>query len=310
MKTIKIVIILFFSFLNYTNSYGYFIEIKAKVKDRIITNIDIENEINYLIFLNPKLKNLEIKKVYRIAKDSLITEIIKRNELENFIDFEERNNLVNIIEKKLYMKKNIKDKNEFKKILKDKNLDYEKIKEKLYIEAIWNQYIYDKYSKNLIIDKDELKKKINNQLKKTEKKYEYNLSEIFFREEIDIDNKNRISEIYKSIDNIGFENTANIYSISNTAKNGGLIGWINELQISKIINENLNKLNIDDISEPIKIGNAYIIIKLNDKKELTNNIDINKELEKLINSERNRQLNNFSIIFYKRLKKNIEINEY
>ena len=310
MKTIKIVIILLISFLYHINSYGYLIEIKVKVKDQIITNIDIENEINYLIFLNPKLKNLEIKKVNRIAKDSLITEIIKRNELENFINFEEKSNLVNIIEKKLYMKKNIKDKNEFKKILRDRNLDYEKIKEKLYIEAIWNQYIYNKYSKNLIIDKDDLKKKIKNQLKKTEKKYEYNLSEIFFREEIDIDNKNKISEIYKSINNIGFENTANIYSISNSAKNGGLIGWINELQISKIINENLNKLRVDEISEPIKIGNAYIIIKLNDKKELTNNIDINKELEKLINSERNRQLNNFSIIFYKRLKKNIEINEY
>ena len=310
MKTIKIVIILLISFLYHINSYGYLIEIKVKVKDQIITNIDIENEINYLIFLNPKLKNLEIKKVNRIAKDSLITEIIKRNELENFINFEEKSNLVNIIEKKLYMKKNIKDKNEFKKILRDKNLDYNKIKEKLYIEAIWNQYIYNKYSKNLIIDKDDLKKKIKNQLKKTEKKYEYNLSEIFFREEIDIDNKNKISEIYKSINNIGFENTANIYSISNSAKNGGLIGWINELQISKIINENLIKLRVDEISEPIKIGNAYIIIKLNDKKELTNNIDINKELEKLINSERNRQLNNFSIIFYKRLKKNIEINEY
>ena len=310
MKTIKIVIILLISFLYHINSYGYLIEIKVKVKDQIITNIDIENEINYLIFLNPKLKNLEIKKVNRIAKDSLITEIIKRNELENFINFEEKSNLVNIIEKQLYMKKNIKDKNEFKKILRDRNLDYEKIKEKLYIEAIWNQYIYNKYSKNLIIDKDDLKKKIKNQLKKTEKKYEYNLSEIFFREEIDIDNKNKISEIYKSINNIGFENTANIYSISNSAKNGGLIGWINELQISKIINENLNKLRLDEISEPIKIGNAYIIIKLNDKKELTNNIDINKELEKLINSERNRQLNNFSIIFYKRLKKNIEINEY
>ena len=310
MKIIKIIIILFISYLFHVNSFGNLIEIKVKVKDQIITNIDIENEINYLIFLNPKLKNLEIKKVNRIAKDSLITEIIKRNELENFINFEEKSNLVNIIEKKLYIKKNIKDKNEFKKILRDKNLDYEKIKEKLYIEAIWNQYIYNKYSKNLIIDKDDLKKKIKNQLKKTEKKYEYNLSEIFFREEIDIDNKNKISEIYKSINNIGFENTANIYSISNSAKNGGLIGWINELQISKIINENLIKLRVDEISEPIKIGNAYIIIKLNDKKELTNNIDINKELEKLINSERNRQLNNFSIIFYKRLKKNIEINEY
>ena len=310
MKIIKIIIILFISFLFHVNSFGNLIEIKVKVKDQIITNIDIENEINYLIFLNPKLKNLEIKKLHRIAKDSLITEIIKKKELENFINFEEENNLVNIIEKNLLKKRNIKNKNEFKKILRDQNLDYKKIKEKLYIEAIWNQLIYDKYSKNLVIDKSDLKKKIINQLKRTEKKYEYNLSEIFFREEIDKDNKNKISEIYESINSIGFENTANIYSISNSAKNGGLIGWINELQVSKIINENVNKLSIEDISEPIKIGNAYIIIKLNDKKEITSNIDINKELEKLINSERNRQLNNFSIVFYKRLKKNIEINEY
>ena len=310
MKIIKVIIILFISFLFHVNSFGNLIEIKVKVKDQIITNIDIENEINYLIFLNPKLKNLEIKKLHRIAKDSLITEIIKKKELENFINFEEENNLVNIIEKNLLKKRNIKNKNEFKKILRDQNLDYKKIKEKLYIEAIWNQLIYDKYSKNLVIDKSDLKKKIINQLKRTEKKYEYNLSEIFFREEIDKDNKNKISEIYESINSIGFENTANIYSISNSAKNGGLIGWINELQVSKIINENVNKLSIEDISEPIKIGNAYIIIKLNDKKEITSNIDINKELEKLINSERNRQLNNFSIVFYKRLKKNIEINEY
>ena len=310
MKIIKIIIILFISFLFHVNSFGNLIEIKVKVKDQIITNIDIENDINYLIFLNPKLKNLEIKKLHRIAKDSLITEIIKKKELENFINFEEENNLVNIIEKNLLKKRNIKNKNEFKKILRDQNLDYKKIKEKLYIEAIWNQLIYDKYSKNLVIDKSDLKKKIINQLKRTEKKYEYNLSEIFFREEIDKDNKNKISEIYESINSIGFENTANIYSISNSAKNGGLIGWINELQISKIINENVNKLSIDEISEPIKIGNSYIIIKLNDKKEITSNIDINKELEKLINSERNRQLNNFSIVFYKRLKKNIEINEY
>ena len=310
MKIIKVIIILFISFLFHVNSFGNLIEIKVKVKDQIITNIDIENEINYLIFLNPKLKNLEIKKLHRIAKDSLITEIIKKKELENFINFEEENNLVNIIEKNLLKKRNIKNKNEFKKILRDQNLDYKKIKEKLYIEAIWNQLIYDKYSKNLVIDKSDLKKKIINQLKRTEKKYEYNLSEIFFREEIDKDNKNKISEIYESINSIGFENTANIYSISNSAKNGGLIGWINELQVSKIINENVNKLSIEDISEPIKIGNAYIIIKLNDKKEITSNIDINKELEKLINSERNRQLNNFSSVFYKRLKKNIEINEY
>ena len=73
MKIIKIIIILFISFLFNLNSFGYLIEIKVKVKNQIITNFDIENEINYLIFLNPKLKNLEIKKIHEIAKNSLIT---------------------------------------------------------------------------------------------------------------------------------------------------------------------------------------------------------------------------------------------
>ena len=159
MKIIKIIIILFISFLFNLNSFGNLIEIKVKVKNQIITNFDIENEINYLIFLNPKLKNLEIKKIHEIAKNSLITEIIKKKELEKYVDFKEENNLVNVVENTLLMKKNIKNKDEFKAILKAQNLDYKKIKEKLYIEAIWNKLIYDKYSKNLVINKEELKKK-------------------------------------------------------------------------------------------------------------------------------------------------------
>ena len=310
MQIIKLLLISIFFLLFSLNANGKLIEIKVKVQGEIITNLDIEDEINYLTFLNPKLRNLENKKALNIAKNSLITEIVKKKELEKFTDLEKENNLVDLIENNLITKKNIKSKSEFKKILSTQGLDYEQIKRKLLIEALWNQLIYTKYSKNLVINKSELRNRIQNQIDTTQKKYEYNLSEIVFEEEIDLNLENKIKDIEKSINNIGFENTANIFSISNTAKNGGLIGWINELQISKKIVENIEKIKEQEISKPIKIGNSYIIIKINKKKELKNKIDLEKELEKLINFETNRQLNNYSIIFYKRLKKNLDIDEY
>ncbi len=309
MKKISIIII-FLSFFFNLNVNSNVVEIKVKIQDEVITNLDIENEINYLIFLNPKLKNLDKKKVFKIAKTSLITEIIKKNELKKFVDLQKENNLVNMIERNLLLKKNIKSKNEFKRILNNQNLEYEDVKKKLLIEALWNQLIYQRNSKNIVINKEELRNKIKGQIEGIKKKYEYNLSEIIFEDEIGKNLEDKILEIKNSIDSIGFENTAIIVSISNTAKNGGLIGWINELQISKLILEKIEKLNQDQFSEPIKINNSYLIIKVNQKKELKNKINLEKELEKLINLETNKQLNNFSNIFYKRLRKNVEIYEY
>ena len=136
------------------------------------------------------------------------------------------------------------------------------------------------------------------------------MSEITFSVNVTESVEEKLSKINNSILNIGFENTANIYSISNTSNNGGLIGWVNELQISDQINKNINELAINQISKPIKIPSGFILIKVNDKKVFKQKINIEEELKKLINAERNRQLNSFSIIFYKRLKRNIEINEY
>ena len=155
-----------------------------------------------------------------------------------------------------------------------------------------------------------MRKKILSQIAKEKTKFSYNLSEIFFTDDIEETLDQKIKKINKSIKNIGFENTANIYSISNTSNKGGLIGWINELQLSNIIGKEIKKLNIDEISKVIKIQNGYILIKLNDKKEFNQKIDINDQIKRLINNETNRQLNNFSTILYKRLKKNIDIDEY
>ena len=189
-------------------------------------------------------------------------------------------------------------------------MDYPQIRKKLKLEALWNQLVYKKYFKNIKINKETMRERIIKEFKNSKKKYEYNLSEIVFEEKTNENYEETFKKIINSIKNIGFENTANILSISNTSKNGGFIGWINELQISEKIKNKIKKLKINEVSDPIKIPNGYLIVKLNNKKEFDQKIDVEKELKKLIKYETNKQLNNFSIIFYKRLKQNTEIDEY
>ena len=306
----KITQILFLTFLLIAtnNLYAETIKIVTKVDNTIITNIDIKNEIEYLLFLNPKLKKLNKSKINKIAKDSLITEIIKKKEILKIYDLSKMENFLNSIEERFLKSKNINSKSDFIKILKTRNLDYNNIKNKLHIEALWSQLIYSKYSKNIKINEEELRKNILIQFKK-KKKFEYNFSEILFTENLDESFEETFKRLKNSIKDIGFANTANIFSISSTSKNGGLIGWVNELQISETLKKNVTELKINEVSNPIKISGGYLIIKLNDKKEFKEEIDIENEVKELIAKENNRQLNIYSLIFYKKLKKNIKINE-
>ena len=190
-------------------------------------------------------------------------------------------------------------------------IKYKTIKEKLRTEALWNQLIFKKYSPNLKVNKEQIRKDLLKQYENKKKIYEFDLSEIVYNVKLKESNdlENTFFKIKKSINDIGFSNTANIFSQSNSAKNGGKIGWVNELQISEQIRKNIKSLEINEISKPINIGNRYLLIKLNNKKEFEQEIDIEDQLKKLLNKEKNRQLNNFSIIFFKKLKKNIEIYE-
>ena len=310
MKFNKLIIILILFIFNTSVSFGVEIKIVAGINDEIITNIDIENEKKYLVFLNPKLKELKINDFDNIAKNSLIGEIIKKKELEKIFDINKKYTFVDRIEENLLKQKKINGKNDFISFLNYNNLKYIDIRKKLKIEALWNQLVYKKYFNNIEINKDELRKNITNQFKDSKKKYEYNLSEIVFQEKSNENYKETLKKINNSIKKVGFENTATILSVSNTSKNGGLIGWVNELQISEKIKNKISNLKINEISDPIKIPNGYLLIKLNKKKEFNQKIDIEKELKKLIEMEKNRQLNNFSMIFYKRLKQNTVINEY
>ena len=251
-----------------------------------------------------------MKKLKKLQKNSLITELVKKKELNLLVNLDQNKEIIDVLQNTFLKKKKIKSEKEYLEILKNRGLNYKKIRKKFQIEGLWNQLIYKKFYSNVKINKEELRLRILDKFENSEKKYEYNLSEIVFKESSNESLENLIKKINKNINSIGFENSANMFSISSSAKNGGLIGWINELQISDNINKNIKSLKINSFSEPIKISGSYIIIKINDKRVFKEKINIEDQLNSLISQETNRQLNNFSIIFYKKLKKNLDINEY
>lgn len=310
MNKIKLIIFSLFFLVILKSAYAVTINIKIELENEIVTNVDIDNEKKYLFFLNPKLIELDKFRMENVAKNSLITEIIKKKEVEKFFNLNEHNNLTDILEDKLIKRNNLKNKDDLRKILEIKEIDYERIKEKLKIETLWNQLIYKKYFGNVKIDEAELRARLKNEYDNKKKIYIYNLSEIVLSENINSNSKEIWDIVKKNIKDIGFENTANIYSVSNTAKNGGLIGWINEIQLSPIIKDKIKILEINEISKPIRIQNKYILIKLNDKKDFKQEINLDEQLKALINEETNRQLNNFSSIYFKKIEKNTDINEY
>ena len=291
-----------------TSALSEKIFIFVTVNDKIITNYDIQKEIEYLKILNPRLEELSEKEIFNISKNSLINEIIKKTEIEIFLEIKKENPLVNDYYKNLYTKLNFSNESDFEKSILSK-IDYTSndIKNKLEIELMWNELVYLRYGNQVKIDKDLLIKKIKNI--ENEEKNEYLLSEIVFEKKKDEDLKTLVKKVQSSISEIGFNNTANIYSISDSAKLGGNIGWIEEYNLSNLIFDNLKVLNEGQFTNVIQVGNNYLILKI--EKIRSKKISINKEeeLNKMIKFEKNKQLNQFSRIYFDKTKINYSINE-
>ena len=307
LKNIFLLVLLsIFTFFNTTTKSD--VSIVVSIDQKIITNYDIQNEANYLQILNPDLKQLDKENILKLSKESLVREIIKKNEVEKVFDFSLENPFVNEYLKNLYTKLNFTNENEFNDyIVNFSDYSLDDIKQKLKIEIAWNELIYLKYKNQINIDKEKLKIKINQLSDKTIK--EYKLSEIVFMKRKNENLQDLISLIKSNIKEIGFNNTANIYSISESAKFGGNIGWIDENNLTDKLVESLEKISIGQNTDVIQLGNNFIIIKIDEIKETNSPIDKNKELEKMIKFETNKQLNQFSRIFFDKSKINYNINE-
>ena len=281
--------------------------IALSINEEIITNHDLNREASYLKILNPQLKQLSKKKLNEIAKNSLTNEIIKKNELSKFFELDKDVKIIEKIFKDFFKNLGFANLNEFENSLL-KNITYtsSEIKDKMKIEFFWNSIILEKYNDLVKIDKNKLIEKIKNS---DEIKTEYLLSEIFFTKEKGLNINQQINKIMKSISDVGFNNTASIFSKSESANLGGKIGWVEEESLSQKIIDELKKIKVKEFTNAIQFGNNFLILKIEDKKNKKIKLDEKLMLQKMIEFERNKQLNQFSNIYFNKIKVNYIINE-
>ncbi len=308
MNKMKVKILFLLILSIFFNSVSYSLENKIilKINNEIITSIDLENEINYLSALNPGVKNLDKDEIIKFSKKSIIQEKIKKIEIIKYFDNPNipEEFLENLL-KNIYLKIGIKNLDDFKKYLDLKKVDYKMVLKKIENEALWNELIFSKFKSKLRVDESKLKEKINKN--KTSKSYL--MSEILFK----IDQKEKIENKYKKINKIilenGFEKAALLHSISETAKMGGELDWINENSLNEGIKKILDSKKINEHTTPITVPGGFLILKINDIKLKKLEINVQEELKKLIRETKNNQLNKFSIMYFNKIQKDLVINE-
>ena len=296
-------IILFYSL----NAYALENKILVKVNNTIITSVDIFKETQYLIAINKDIKKLSKNEIFDIAKNSLIRKTIKQNEIAKYnnikiLDEKFTNRLI----KANAIKLGFNSINDFQNHLINHGVELKDLKDRASTTVLWNDLIVKKYSNKLRIDK----KKIREEILLSDKKLKsYLLSEIV----VDLTFGAKIEELYKKIDNeilkTGFDNAALLYSISDTSSSGGNLGWIKETSLNKLIKNKISNLEIGQHTKPLIISGGFLILKVQDIKEINQQLDIEKELQKRIIDDQNQQLNQFSLMHYNRIKKDVKINE-
>ncbi len=305
MKKIITIIITIFIFINIVKAENKIV-IELQIENEILTNVDFLNEKNYLVALNNNLKDLPKNQLKQLSRDSLIREKIKKIELSRFYDLNKESKYTDQILEDFYKRLKFTNESEFNSYLEKYNLNLTDIKEKLKIESLWNELIYKRFNAQIKIDEEKLKKKLSSQKNLLT---EYNLSEILFELNANETLENKYNLILKRINESGFKNSANIFSISSSSKFGGDLGWISKTQLNEILLKEIKLLDVNKLTKPIQATNGYLILKLNNKREKEVKIDFNKTLRKMIKEETNRQLNQFSLIYYNKIKQNIFISE-
>ena len=308
MKKLLFFIQFFLITVIFVNPLDAKVFIEIKVNEKIITNYDIKIEAGYLKILNPNLNQIPRAKLIKLAKQSLIKEAIKEKEILKFSKIDINNTLINNYITGLLSRLNLKNEMEFKNALKDMDsYSLNDIKKKIGIELVWNDLVYNQYNDQIKIDKKEILKKIN-RIDNIEQN-SFKLSEIFFELKKDENFDDKTNLIIQSINEIGFNNTANIYSVSENAKMGGRLEWINESSLSKKILNNIKDLKEGEFSKTIKSGKYFLILKIDEIKRVKKKINKDEELEKMTNIEINNQLTKFSIIYFNKVRMNYLINE-
>ena len=280
-------------------------KILFKINNEIVTSIDVLNEINFLKATNSEFKNTKKNEAYEIAKNSILREKIKEIEILKFIekiDIDEKILEEVIINNFNYL--NINNINSFNNYFIGLDINPLLVKKKISIELLWNRLIFEKFKNKVKINEEELK----NELKK-QKQNELLLYEILFEVNEGENLNQKFNLIKKTVEEKNFSQAALKFSISDSSKNGGKLGWINETTISKNILDILKKTYKGNYTKPIVIPGGFLILKVEDNREIEKNNISEKEINKIIEGKKNQQLKQYSNIYFNKIKKNILIDE-
>ena len=280
-------------------------KILFKINNEIISTIDLYNETKYLSLLNKDLTNLEKDKIFEISKNSLIREKIKEIELlKNYktlnLDKKYFDQIMSNYSKKMGFE-NVK---KFREYIEINGLNFETIQNKIKIELNWNQLIVKKFLRDVKIDKKKIKEELTRDL--TQK--ELLLSEIVFNIDAKSNLEKKLKLIQKDIKTNGFSNAALIHGISDTANKGGKLRWIKLSSLNAKIKNELKNIKVGNFSNPIVVPGGFLILKIVDERNVKKNLDTNKAIELAVNEKTNEQLNKLSIVYYNKIKKDIQIN--
>ena len=307
LKRIYLIYFISIFFIYSSSSSSIENKILVKIENQIITSLDVNDEYKYLIALNPSLKKSKKEDIIKLSKRSIINERVKKIEIEkSFKNPQIPEKFLDKILQNVYSKIGIESISEFKKYLTLNDVNFENVKNKLEIEALWNELILIKFSSKVKINEKDLRTKIkkNNKFLKS-----YLLSEISFEVSNLNELDNKFLEISDVINDKGFDFAALKYSVSATSKIGGKLDWINENSLNKQIKDKLKNLKINDFTKPINVSSGFLILQINDIKNTQIEINVENELKQLINFEKNNQLNQYSKIYFNKIKKNLQIDE-
>ena len=303
-KTLLIVILivlsLTFSALSQEN------KILLKINNEIITSLDLLNEKKYLESINADFKKTKNSQAFEISKNSLIREKIKEIELKKLLDeiiIEDK--IISNILINNFKRLGINTIEEFNQYFLSKAIDPEVVKKKISIEVLWNQLIYSKYNKSIKIDRQ----KIKNELLNKELIQEFNLSEILFVLDENENLDKKFILIKKTIKEKKFSQAALLYGISDSSKNGGKLGWIKESSINLKIKKRIDEMDVGQYTSPIVVPGGFLILNVNDKRIVKRDTDLEKEIELVYKKKINEQLNQYSNIFFNKIKNDIVIDE-
>jgi peptidyl-prolyl cis-trans isomerase SurA len=309
MYKVKFLFYLIYLFFLYQPAFSYENIIIYKIDNEIITSYDIKKEVKYLISMNTNLSSLKENEILKLATQSIIKEKIKIIELKKYYSLGENTNneIVTQVTSGIYRGLGIKNEEEFMVYLSTFNIQIDWVKEKFEIESLWNDLIYRKYENQILIDRDKIKEQVSKEFKTKKRSKRLFLSEILIKLTKESDQLILITEVKKKIEEIGFGNTANTYSISKTANKGGRIGWVNESSLSSMIVKEIKNLKKGEITIPIKLTSGFLILKVNDIEIIEIKVDLEKITDSRINNELNKQLDQFSTLYFNKTKTNTKI---